>query len=187
MKSLAKHATREDQTNEGATSQYFRQLFTQDMDNLYLLSLVLTGDHQKAQRCLIAGLEDSSSNKVFKEWAHLWAKRAIIQNAISALRPRPERASSSATVDDFHADQKQASIGNLRREVANVLELPEFDRFVFVMSVLEGYSEDSCALLLGCSVQDICRARAKAYEQIAALAQADSANDSGRDLQEVNT
>jgi hypothetical protein len=96
MKSPAKHATREDHTKERATSQYFQKTFTENMGGLYLLSLVLTGDHQKAQCCFIAGREDSvGSNKVFNKWAHHWAKRAIIQNAIRVLQPRPEGAKNA--------------------------------------------------------------------------------------------
>jgi hypothetical protein len=40
-------------------------------------------------------------------------------------------------------------------EIDALLQLADFDRFVFVMSVLEHYSEHDCALLLGCSVRDI--------------------------------
>jgi hypothetical protein len=49
-----------------------------------------------------------------------------------------------------------------------VLELPAFDRFVFVMSVLEGYSDRDCALLLGCSCADIVDTRIRAFQQMSA-------------------
>jgi hypothetical protein len=51
-----------------------------------------------------------------------------------------------------------------------VLRLKNFDRFVFVMSVLERYSDQDCKILLGCSRQDVGRARMRA---LAALAAAD--------------
>ena len=47
-----------------------------------------------------------------------------------------------------------------------VLELPVFDRFVFVMSVLERYSDPECVLLLGCSFTDVLRARIRSLQQI---------------------
>ena len=47
-----------------------------------------------------------------------------------------------------------------------VWELPPFDRFVFVMSVLERYCDRECALLLGCSFADILPARIRALQQI---------------------
>jgi DNA-directed RNA polymerase specialized sigma24 family protein len=44
--------------------------------------------------------------------------------------------------------------------------LPIFDRFVFVMSVLERYSDRDCALLLGCASADILPARIRAFRQM---------------------
>jgi DNA-directed RNA polymerase specialized sigma24 family protein len=47
-----------------------------------------------------------------------------------------------------------------------LLELAAFDRFAFVMSVLEGYSDRDCALLLDCSYADLAAARLRAFHQI---------------------
>ena len=44
-------------------------------------------------------------------------------------------------------------------ELAAVLALEDFERFVFVMSVLERYSEHDCALLLGCTRRQVNEAR----------------------------
>src|SRR5438128_3293058 len=68
--------------DEHATSEDFRKLFTEDMTGLYLLSLLLTANHEKAEQCFVAGVEDTvKGNPVFKEWAHSWAKRTIQQIA----------------------------------------------------------------------------------------------------------
>ena len=53
-------------------------------------------------------------------------------------------------------------------ELYRVLALENFERFVFVISVLERYSDQECALLLGCSIQDIRETRVRALEHIAA-------------------
>src|SRR6267378_2461648 len=80
--------------DEYATSEDFRKLFTEDMTGLYLLSLLLTANHEKAEQCFVAGVEDSvEGNPVFKEWARSWAKRAIIQNAVRVINPRPAEGS----------------------------------------------------------------------------------------------
>jgi hypothetical protein len=47
--------------------------------------------------------------------------------------------------------------------------LPLFDRFVFVMSVLEGLSDQDCKTLLACSRRDIVRARAQGLIRMATL------------------
>jgi len=52
-------------------------------------------------------------------------------------------------------------------EIDAVLRLADFDRFVFVMSVLEHYSEHDCGLLLGCSARDILEGRTHALKELA--------------------
>jgi hypothetical protein len=51
-------------------------------------------------------------------------------------------------------------------EIAAILELAPFERFVFVISVLEHYSEHECSVLLGCSRRDVIAARIRALQQI---------------------
>jgi DNA-directed RNA polymerase specialized sigma24 family protein len=48
-----------------------------------------------------------------------------------------------------------------------VLRLADFERFVFVMSVLEHHSEHDCALLLGCSATEIREGRTRALKELA--------------------
>lgn len=130
-----------------------------DMDSLYLLSLLLTGDHSMAKKGFVSGLEDArKGNAVFKEWAHSWARRTIIQNAIRMVRPRATDSSSSARRAG-HAVTQPA-------EIAAVAELPAFERFAFVMSVLESFSDQECSLLLGCTRGEVTAARNRALQQI---------------------
>src|SRR5258708_8266628 len=51
-------------------------------------------------------------------------------------------------------------------EIAAILDLARFDRFVFVMSVLEHYSDHECSILLGCSRRDGIYARRGALPQL---------------------
>ena len=56
------------------------------------------------------------------------------------------------------------------REITETLERVDagaFERFVFVMSVLEGHSEQECAILLGCSRRDVTIARVLALARLA--------------------
>ncbi len=79
-----------------ATAADFCRIFKNDMNRLYLLSYMLTAEHGKAEECFVRGLEDSTrSNRVFKEWAESWARRAVIHNAIQMVRPRPTDNSTS--------------------------------------------------------------------------------------------
>src|SRR5215467_7657336 len=69
-------------TGAYATAADFQQIFTEDVNSLYLLSLLLSGNQEKAEECFVAGIgEAAKGNYVFKEWAHSWARRTIIQSA----------------------------------------------------------------------------------------------------------
>ena len=146
----------------------FTTIFYEDLKELYPLSFVLTRDPAKAERCLVRGLEDCvSGNRVFREWARSWAKRTIVQNAIRELKPRPSQSTSPLSGAIF-SDMDQHSRGpGGHFEMDAVLRLADFDRFVFVMSVLEHYSEHECALLLGCSAIEIREGRTRALKELA--------------------
>jgi hypothetical protein len=144
-----------------ATGADFCRIFTDDMDGLYQLSLLLTADPQLAEKCFVRGLEDSKNgNPVFKEWAESWARRVIIVNAIRMIGPRP------GLVSAFDRSSTQNGVKGLSSELAGIVHLPAFERFVFVMSVLEGYPARDCRLLLNCSNFDIAEARVHALEQL---------------------
>ena len=149
-----------------ATRADFCRIFQEDMDRLYLLSLLLTGDHTLAEKCFVGGLRISrEGNHVFKEWAHSWARRAIILNAIRMIRPRLD-AGNSSQASPSEAGNTQTE----KPEIADIITLPAFDRFVFVMSVLERYSDHECSLLLTCTRADMIAARTRALQQIGGAA-----------------
>ena len=173
MSMQARNQVRRNEPNPYATREDFIKVFHEDMNGLYQLSFLLTGDHEKAEKCLVAGIEDCvKENGVFREWARSWAKRIIVANAIRELKPRPSLPSShpSSTVLS-HSEQSSGSGGHF--DVETVLGLGDFERFVFVMSVLENYSHHECALLLGCSVLEIRQGRLRALEQLASSEQAE--------------
>ena len=158
---------RQVQANDYATVEDFRAVFAEGMDELYQLSFLLTADHDKAEQCFVGGLEDSAKeNHVFKEWARSWAKRVIIQNAIRELKPRP-LVTSFSLAPPPHVSPLASDQGR-HFEVDQVLVLGDFERFVFVMSVLERYSEHECSLFLSCSPQIIREARASAIADLMA-------------------
>ena len=159
---------REKEADMYASHDDFRTIFKEGLKELYQLSFLLTSDPIKAERCLVSGLEDCvSGNPVFREWARSWAKRTIVQNAIRELKPRPSQSNSPLSRAMFsNLDEHSRDPGG-HFEIDAVLRLADFHRFVFVMSVLEHYSEHECALLLGCSARDIREGRARALMELA--------------------
>jgi len=140
----------------------FCRIFAKDMNGLYLLSFLLTADPVKAEQCFVSGFADCiESTRVFREWAPSWTRRTIIQSAIRMMKPSPERTGhwTAPAADGLDATDRSVPL-------AALLGLKTFDRFVFVMSILERFSDQDCKALLGASRQDIIRARARAFERI---------------------
>ena len=158
MKIFGAQRTESPQKSVFASSTDFCRIFEKDMNRLYLLSILLTGDSELAEKAFVGGLEDAKGgNRVFKEWAESWARRTIITNAIRLIGPRPYGQES--VQDGLDHSQIPA-------EFAAIVDLPTFERFVFVMSVLEGYSNRDCRVLLNCSNFDVAEAQARALQRL---------------------
>lgn len=159
---------REVEANVYASREDFHAIFNEDLKDLYQLSFLLTRDPAKAERCLVVGLEDCvRENRIFREWARSWAKRVIVQNAIREMKPRPIQSKLSMSgVMFFDEDQHARGLGG-HFEIDAVLQLSDFNRFAFVMSALEHYSEHECGLLLGCSARDVREGRTRALKELA--------------------
>jgi DNA-directed RNA polymerase specialized sigma24 family protein len=137
----------------------FCQAFEAHVDSLYTLSLLLTADHDKADECVVAGLEDClQGSPVFREWVQSWARRTVIKNAIRIISPaRNQSKTAMGDAEQFlGADVAVAAITSLR----------PFERFVYVLSVLEKYSDRECATLLDCTPGQVIEARTQALQQI---------------------
>ena len=151
-----------------ATAADFKRIFTEDVNSLYLLSLVLTGDPEKAEKCFVEGIgESTKGNHVFKEWARSWARRTIIQSAVRLIHPLD---GSTTGIRPAHVSRVMDEVPLvLHAEVWAILELAPFDRFVFVMSVLERYSDNDCSILLGCARRQIAPTRTRAMQRLVTL------------------
>jgi DNA-directed RNA polymerase specialized sigma24 family protein len=148
-----------------ASNGDFCRVFQEETDSLYQLSFLLTADRDKAEQCFVSGLEDSlKGSRVFKEWARSWARRAIIQNAVRVIKPRPMEENGAPS---FNTSCK--ALVAEPAEIAAILELARFERFVYVMSVLERYSDQDCSVLLGCPRRDVNAARIRALQQIGSV------------------
>ena len=151
---------------EYATRDDFRRIFDEHVNSLYLLAFLLTVDHGLAEQCFVSGLEDAvEGNPVFREWARSWARRVIIQHAVRLINPRPDNGSGRSRWASLDSDYKTLP-AERHVEVSALLGLEPFDRIVYVMTVLEHYSDHECSLLLGCARRDVLPARTRALEEI---------------------
>jgi hypothetical protein len=102
---------------------------------------------------------------VFNEWARSWVYRTLIEKAIEIVsplsnQPGEERDSRSAVLHATHGCDKLNAVNGLAK----------LERFVFVMTVLERYSDCDCALLLGSDPNRVAQARRKALRRLADFA-----------------
>jgi len=163
---------KEARSNEYATSGDFCRIYVEQMNSLYLLSLLLTADPQNAEQCFLSGFDDSvSNNAVFKERAYSWARRSVILHAIQLLGPRPtdENESNEARLSRLngHGHEQVPAVLQAHPNLVGIVRLNSFERFVFIMSVLEMYSHQECSLLLGCFRRDVITARSAAIRRLA--------------------
>jgi hypothetical protein len=127
----------------------------EEMQSLYLLSFLLTADHDKAKQCLVSAIGECAEEiGVFMDWARLWTRRAVLKRAIQLIMPAPEHADDVSRISLKGPARCADSI-----PVAPILLLDAFERFVFVMSILEGQSDEEGAILLRCSQRDVMMAR----------------------------
>ncbi len=122
--------------NDYATCADFCEVFRRNTTQLYLLALLLTANHQEAQECFVGAMDKAFAERnVFRGWEESWSKRCLIQHAIGAIIFQPGRRETQRDV--WLQDACEIRFPAL---LDGVTQLKPAERFVFVMTVLEGYS-----------------------------------------------
>ena len=139
----------------------FLKTFDEEMHSLYLLAFLLTADHDIAEKCLISAMGECAEEVgVFTDWVRSWSRRAVLKRAIQIIKPAPEHADKLSL-----SGLKQSATPAEHNPFAGILSLDAFERFVFVMSILEGHSDAECAVLLRSSRRDVMMARVLAVKR----------------------
>jgi hypothetical protein len=138
-------------------------ILTQEMHSLYLFSFLLTADNDIADQCYVCGLGECVEGiGVFMDWVRSWARQTILKHAIRMIMPAPEHMDNLSSIS-----LKGATTSGKNNLFAAIVGLSAFERFVFVMSVLEKQSDEDCSILLGCSRRDVMIARELAFKRLA--------------------
>ena len=167
MTCLNPHRIPESGEGEYATAEDFRELFTEDPNGLYMLSFLLTANHEKAEQCFVAGLVDcADGNTVFREWAASWARRVIVRNAIRIIAPHKGQPQPTQSAHQPAGKRSVLEMPIQDVPFASILRLNDFERFVYVLSIIEKSSDPECAVLLGISVQEMRETRAVAVQHL---------------------
>jgi hypothetical protein len=158
----------ESSESEYATDEDFCRLFTDDVESLYLLSFLLTANQDKAERCFLAGLDDCVNGiSVFHEWVDFWARRAIVHQALRMTAQHTDSLRPTPGAVDFASEGDHPRTSSQDAAFARVVALEDSERFVFVLSVLEGYPDESCALVLVISGKEVLEVRTRSLQHIA--------------------
>ena len=169
MNRLRRLGQKASERREYASKEEVASVFESEQAVLQRLALLLTADSETAKRCLIRTFRECiASSSVSKQWVLSWTRRILIHNAISLVMGLGGQPFVNANVDldnGLVAFSPEDSPGPTSLS-KSILDLPEFDRFVFVICVLEGYSMHDCALLLGKSPRDISEARQRVRNQV---------------------
>lgn len=148
------------------TTADFCRVFGESLGRLYTLAFLLTADHAQAERCFLAALDNCRADApVFKDWAASYSARAIVKSAIQIVRSlEPERVNHSYTTTNFQSDGDM--VGHAL--VSAIVSLRSFERLVYVLSVLERYSDRECSILLDVGIAEVVGARTQALQNVAA-------------------
>jgi hypothetical protein len=149
---------RADHANHGD----FCQVFEKDMKCLYLLAFLLTANHKESEQCFVSTVDEAFKERVvFKEWAQSWVRRRLIKNAILIVSPASARNGQKRDLWGSGQQETQREC-----EIDTVTKLDPLERFVFVMSIVERHSNQDCALLLACSMNEVAQVRMKALRRL---------------------
>jgi DNA-directed RNA polymerase specialized sigma24 family protein len=156
-----------------AVNNEFQQLFATEMTDLFRLSLNLTAAIETAERCLILAMREClQSNSFFnsRKLSRAWARRVVIRNAIHLVQAEESRKpGGSLGGTTFYAQsQPNPYRATAVPESLAVINLPDFDRLVYVICVLEHYSIAHCAFLLSRSEKEVNDARVRAVIRVVA-------------------
>ena len=95
----------------------------------------------------------------------------IIKSAIRLISPAPGlKPEQKIKEDTLPAPDQRLLTAHSSGLLTVVLELAPFERFVFVMTTLEGYSIQECSILLSCTSQEVESARTQALRFLALTA-----------------
>ena len=148
------------------------EMWLDEITELYLLAFILTADKETAEQCVLDSVDgylDSGAVSLV-DWVKSDGRHAAITSAVKRLKPRV-KASYSWTVPDG----TRAVSAPSHQPFAVITALGTFERFVYVLSVLEGYDEEECADVLQCHRAEVVAAR-KLSQQLVGLSETEEAS-----------
>src|SRR5215831_3511288 len=99
LQSVSKKRRDGEGRNDYAIHSDFCTIFREQLDGLFLLAVLLTGDELSAEKCFLTAFDTCVHGRPdFKELAISWSKRSVIKTAIRLMSPTPSDLSGSHLV-----------------------------------------------------------------------------------------
>jgi hypothetical protein len=160
-------------SGEHVTVDEIRAAFAKDLDGLFQLAFLLTGDVDRAAYCIeITVRACMHSQWMLKDQLAGCVRNTVIRNGIRIVdefdgdrigEVRPRRSAASGLQIGRASFPESV-------DLRGILELSDFDRLVYVLCVLEHVSMLDCAMFLGTTRQEVRDAQARAEAHITASA-----------------
>jgi hypothetical protein len=158
------------ETNVGGTAVMDKcQFLVSHMEQYYSLALLLTGSEVDAESCFVHALNAWSKAcpnlvPIVEEVANQRIKRVVVDCALRVCDPL-----LCDLPREFALETRGEKLASHRSPwLGAILQLGTFERFVFVLSVLESYSDAECANLLHCRLEDVAESRVQALSSVSA-------------------
>jgi hypothetical protein len=134
----------------GAPGEY-AEVLVEQMNSLYLLSFLVTADRQLAEICFSGAMDEYVRGRTtFTAWVKKDGRLAVLRHAVQIIRPVPKQAYSWSL-----PEIAPPLIAAAHQPFAAITSLSAFERFVFVMSVFEGLTDEECGSILNCSMEEV--------------------------------
>jgi len=142
--------------NWNGTASCSAENWLDEMAELYLLAFMLTANKEAAETCVLESVDEylNSGAATLSDWVRTEGRNVVIARAVHLIKPRAKISYSwTAPLG------ARASIGPSHQPFAVITSLGAFERFVYVLTALEGRGEEECAALLECPQADVVVAR----------------------------
>jgi len=155
---------------EYATADEIQKHFAVAMNDLFCLAFLLIANGEKAEDCLIRSIRECFKCRcILMERLPTWVRDTVVRNGIRIVKDIEALSFGNTPGGDsipLIPESSRPPIGTTDYS-AGILELSNSDRLVYVICILEHYTSEQCALLLGISREEVQEAQKRALAHIA--------------------
>jgi len=151
-------------SSPNGTATFAAEMWLDEMAELYLLAFMLTADKVTAEQCVLDAVDEYliSSELSLIDWVKSRARHAVIKCAVQRATPKAKAVYTWSVPGGT-----RASISSSHQPFAVITALSAFERFVYVLTMLEGYEVDECADVLKCLPAEVVAAQRLSHQLVA--------------------